>query len=147
MSIGGAREVMLNVELRLFAVDRVDADRPRFAPAVALAMDDVERRKLGLRRRICWLARREGAGDGGAGRELERDEARERLPGPARAIERLVVDSGRRRATGVEVPSLLMSCSSSECGGTVMVGASVWIEAGVTVSVELVWACNLSRES
>lgn len=108
VSIGGAREVMLNVELRLFAVavDRVDADRPRFEPPVALVIEDVERRKLGFRLRICWLARREGAGDGGAGRELERDEARERLAGPARAIERLVPDSGRRRATGVEVPSL-----------------------------------------
>jgi len=106
VSIGGAREDMLNVELRLFVVDRVDVERPIFAPpAVALAMDDVEPRKLELRRRICWLARREGAGDGGAGRELERDDARERLPAPTRAIERLAVDSGRCRATGVVVPS------------------------------------------
>lgn len=137
---------MLNVELCLFAVDRVEADRPRFAPPVALAMDDVERRRLGLRRSICWLARREGAGEGGAGRELERDEARERPPDPTRVIERLVLDSGRRRAIGVEVPSLLMSCSSSECWGTV-VGVSVWIKTGVVVSAKLVWGCDLSRES
>ena len=92
---------------RVFVVDRVDADRPRFAPpAVVLnAVDDVERRKLELRRRSCWLARREGADDRGAGRELERDEARERLLAPTRAIESPVVDCGRCRATGAEVPS------------------------------------------
>jgi len=107
VSIGGVREdMLLNVEVRLFVVDRADADRPRFAPPpVALEMDDVERRKLELRCMRCWLARREGAGDGGAGRELEREEARERLPAPTRAVKRLAVDSGRCRATGVEAPS------------------------------------------
>jgi len=119
VSIGGAREDILKVEARLFVVDRVEADRPRFEPpTVALAMDDVERRKVELRCRICWLARREGTGDGGAGRELERDEARERLTAPRRAVERLAVDSGRSRATGVEDPSLLMSGSSPGRWGT-----------------------------
>lgn len=47
VSIGGAREDMPNVELRLVVVDRVEADRPRFGPAPGvLTMDDVERRKV-----------------------------------------------------------------------------------------------------
>ncbi len=132
---------MLNVELRWFEVDLVVADRPRFGPApVALAMDDLERRKVevGLFCSIWWLARREGTGDGGAGRELESEEARER-PLPMRAVERLAVDCGRSLTTGVEDPSLMFgsSAASAECWGRdEEVGVRSWIEAGA-VSVEL----------
>jgi hypothetical protein len=135
---------MLNVEACLFVVDRVEADRPRFGPPPApLARDDVERRKFELRCRICWLARREGAGEGGAGRELERDEARERLVAPMRGVKRLALDSGRSRATGVQDPSSMSDSSPERCG----TGVRSWVEAGVMVSVELSWACSLRRES
>lgn len=142
---------MLKVEPRLFVVDRVEADRPRFRPPpVALAIDDFERRKVELCGRICWLARREGAGDGGAGRELEREAARERLPAPMKAVKRLGVDSGRSRATGVEDPSLMSGSSSPERWGRVEdMDVRSWVKAGVVVpvSIELSWTCGLERES
>ena len=141
---------MLNVALRCFEVDRVEADRPRFEPApVAPAMDDLERRKVevGWFCSICWLARREGTGDRGAGRELEREEARER-PLPMKAAERLAVDRGRSLTMGVEDPSLVpdLPAASAECWeGVEEVGVRSWIEAG-SVSVELSWACSLRGE-
>ena len=140
---------MLKVELRLLVVDRVEADRPRFGPPpVVLAIDDAERRKLELRGRVCWLARREGAGDGGAGRELDSEAARERLPAPMRAVGRGGVDSGRSRATGVEDLSLMSGSSPERWGRVEDVGVRSWIKACVvkSVSVELVWACGLGRE-
>ena len=142
---------MLNAEPRWFAVDRVEADRPRFGPApVAPAMDDLERRnvEVGAFCSICWLARREGTGDGGAGRELEREEARERLL-PARTVERLAVDFGRSLTTGVEDPSLMSgsSAASAEFRGRVEeVDVRRLIEAGV-VAFGLSWECSLRGDS
>ena len=112
-----------------------------------LTMDDLERRKVEaeLCCRMCWLVRREGTGDGGAGRELEREEARERLL-PMRAAERLMVDCGRSPTTCVEDPSLMSGSSAERWGIVEEVGVWGWIEAG-EASVGLPWACSLKRES
>lgn len=129
-------------------VDRVEADRPRFGPApVALTMEDVERRKVEaeLCCRICWLARREGTGDGGAGRELEREEARERLL-PMTAVERLAVDCGRSPTTCVEDPSLMSGSSAERWGSVEEIDVWGWFEAGLA-SIEPPWAYSLGRES